>query len=126
MSLGPVADPSRVEKPPCRSVGPSGQPCARLRNHKPQWHTGASAGGVQENWTAGVNTSAVVYVKVPGPKPIKGGCVRCGSTKRKTPAGAAAEQNPGVCARCLDGPVSHAGPQSEADFRSWGRASNGW
>lgn len=119
-------DASATEKPPCRSVGPSQQPCSRRRGHLPQWHSGATADGVQENWTAGVNTPAVVYVKVPGPKPIKGGCVRCGSTKRKDPGGSAAERNPGICSQCLQGPPSHDGPQSEADFQSWGRANNGW
>lgn len=118
--------PETAQKPPCRSVGPSGQSCARLRNHKPQWHTGVSSDGVPENWTAGVNSPPVPYVRVPGPKRIPGGCIKCGSTKRRTRGGTSDERHPGVCARCLDEDRFKDGPQSEADFLTWGNPRNGW
>lgn len=124
-NVAEVRTPQPV-KPPCRSVGPSGQPCVRLRNHTPQWHTGVTPDGVTENWTAGVNAPAVVYVRVPGPQRIPGGCRSCGSTKRRTRGGSSDERNPGVCARCLDADRYKGGPQSEADFLTWGNPRNGW
>ena len=55
-----------TEKPPCRSVGPDGQPCAKKRGHLPMWHSHGEA-----KWTDGVNVPAKVYVKRTYTKPRK-------------------------------------------------------